>query len=795
MAPLVDVYLPVPSWTPYTYAAREHVPANPRGCRVVVPVRRGWKVGICAGLHEGVVPSEVKLLREFLDEEPVIPPDLWGLGMWMADYYMCPPGITLLSMLPGPCRPGVAPTLHAVPGLETLRESEVPAELWPLVARLLKGPASRDELREMLGEAGLRKVGWLVDRGMASWNVAVRGEPTPRTVLVASLPEPPGPAPRTEAGRRLLRALEESGGVLPVRDLLLKAGSSRSALQTLVRGGSVVLSETSVTAATLRERPREAFVLSPSQRAAIEAVAEAVRSRTFASFLLHGVTGSGKTEVYMGAAAVAIEAGRSVLCLVPEIALTAQMLATLTARFGARVVVLHSGLSPGERHEAWERAAMRGAIVVGPRSAVFAPLRDLGLVIVDEEHDASYKQGRDPRYHGRDVAIMRAYRSACPVVLGSATPSLETYQAALTGKHVLLRLPERVDGWPMPRVSVVDMRVEPRGRGPLIFSSLLRTRIEEALGRDEQALLLLNRRGFARSVQCADCGYLPRCPACDICLTFHRRDRRYLCHYCGYAEPAGDACPSCRGQRLGFGGVGTERVEEELLALFPQVRSLRMDRDTIRGRDAHVRIIDAMERKEASVLVGTQMIAKGLDLPNVTVVGVINADTSLQFPDFRAGERAFQLLTQVAGRAGRRPGGGHVVLQSYLVDYPALLAAAGGDYESFAHEELAQRREAGYPPFSALIRLEVRGTSQETVERCAGVLAGALAASKREGGRFLGPSSPLLPRQGGFHRRHLLVFHPRRSLVHAWVKDALARAGDLPSGTRLVVDVDPVETV
>lgn len=798
MSSIVDVFLPVPSWKPYSYGVVDgQIPEEPQGCRVVVSVRGGWKVGICWRVRDADPAEEVAPIREFLDSTPIIPPDLWDLCTWMSSYYMCPPGIVLSSVVPGPCRGRVEAALEAGPGLASCNENDAPEQVRPILQLLARGPVTRRTLVRLLGPGEVSTwVAWLRERECAAWRIEVEAAPLPPRVCVVSRVEGAREGKVSDAGRRILDALQAAGGRLPVKQLVAAARVSRSAVDTLERACLVRTEYEDSLPRGLAPTAEPALRLTAAQRHAADVVTEAIRQGRFAAFVLHGVTGSGKTEVYIAAAAEAIERGLSVVCLVPEIALTAQMVARFKARFGDRVILFHSGLRPGERAAAWARAATGPApLIIGPRSAVFAPVSvRLGLVVVDEEHDASYKQERDPRYNGRDVAIMRAHRASCPVLLGSATPSLETYHHCQTGKYTLLELPERVDGWAMPAVSIVDMRAEPKGRGPLVFSALLKRRIEEAVGRGEQALLLLNRRGYARSVQCAECGFIPKCPDCDVSLTFHRRDARHVCHYCGFAEPALDACPTCGGLRLGLGSMGTERLEDELRALIPGVRTLRMDRDTTRTRDAHVHIIDAMEREQASVLVGTQMIAKGLDLPKVTLVGVVNADTPLQFPDFRAGERAFQLLAQVAGRAGRSPAGGEVIMQSFLVDYPAILAAARHDYAAFATEELMHRREAGYPPFFSLVRIEVRGRSLQPVEARAAAIAASLRAERRAGTRFLGPAPPLLPRLRGLYRRHILAFGSSRTALHAWVKNALARAGE-GEAARLVIDVDPLETV
>lgn len=793
----VDVYLAIPAWRAYSYLLPEPAPDCPQGCRVVVPVRRGWKVGLCAGIRRPQAQENLLVVREILDTRPALPTDLWDLGMWISSYYMCPPGLTLHSMLPGVSRPSLAGMLEPRSLLATHAADDFPEEVRPVANMLASGPVSRRALERALGSPSRvdHWTRWLVDRGLAEWGVIVGRGPAGRTLATVSLVEGTTAGKPSQAGLRILEALRAAGGHGPVAEILRQAHASKTALNSLERSSHIRIQRVAETAPELRDTATTPLPLTPAQEHAVAALTDAVLRRRPCSFLLHGVTGSGKTEVYLAASAVALGEGLSVVCLVPEIALTAQMVARFKGRFGSRVVLVHSRLSPGERHEAWARSTRSGALVIGPRSAIFAPVSNLGLVIVDEEHDPSYKQERDPRYNGRDVAVMRAHRAGCPVVLGSATPSLETYHNCLEGKYTRLMLPERVERWAMPEVSIVDMRVEPKVHGPLIFSALLRSKLHDVVRRGEQALLLLNRRGFARSVQCADCGSIPACPDCDVSLTFHRQSRRHVCHYCDYAEPAYDACPTCGSHRLGYGSVGTERVEDELRTLFPDVRIMRMDRDTTRARGAHVRIIDAMEHEDVRVLVGTQMIAKGLDLPRVTLVGVVNADTPLQFPDFRASERAYQLLAQVAGRAGRSAAGGEVVVQSYLVDYPAILCAARHDFEAFASEELMQRREAGYPPFSHLVRLEVTGAALLPLE----AHAQAIAAGLREirpgrGGRFLGPAPPLLPRRGGMHRRHLLVFHTSRQRLHSWVRNALSQAGE-HSGTRLTVDIDPLETV
>jgi primosomal protein N' (replication factor Y) len=553
--------------------------------------------------------------------------------------------------------------------------------------------------------------------------------------------------------------------------------------------------------------------LTAAQRAAVDAIAP----DAFQVFLLHGVTGSGKTEVYLQLAARARAAGRSVLMLVPEIALTLQLVRRAQERFGAEVAIVHSGLAPGQRWDEWRRIARGEArVVVGTRSAVFAPLVDLGLVIVDEEHDAAYKQDEGLRYHGRDLAIVRAKLAAVPAVLGSATPSIESYQQAVDGKYRLLTLGERVHGRPLPDVTLVDLR-SPSGRlvapprspdaprggsdGPVepdapLFSAPLLTAMEENLARGEQTLLFLNRRGFASALQCLLCGEPAECPSCSVSLTLHRRRAALLCHHCGYARSAREvACKACGRGVLAAVGLGTERVETEVARLFPAARVGRLDRDTTTRIGAHRRILEAWGTGELDVLIGTQMVAKGHDVPRVTLVGVLLADVALSMPDFRAAERAFQLLTQVAGRAGRGDLPGRVIVQTYRPSHHSLVAAAAHDYASFAPAELEARREVGYPPFTRLAVLRLEGPDGDRTAALADRLCARVRTTCEQSGVVLrGPAPAPIERLRDRYRWQIVLSSARPSALHAAVEALrrLWRASPDARAIRLVVDVDPV---
>ena len=542
--------------------------------------------------------------------------------------------------------------------------------------------------------------------------------------------------------------------------------------------------------------------LTAEQGAALAAIVPAVAKGGFAPMLLHGVTASGKTEIYLRAAHAAREAGGQALVLVPEVALGSQVVAEFRRRFRGRVGVLHSYLSVGERRRNWELAS-RGAldVVVGARSAVFAPLPGLKLIVVDEEHEPAYKQSEQLRYHGRDVAVRRAQMLGIPVVLGSATPSLESLANAARGKYRLIRLQSRVDRRPMPAVHVVDLRRE--AAGDSLLSRPLRAALAERLERGEQAMLFLNRRGHSHYTQCRHCGFVPECPNCDITLTLHMVPREWRCHYCDHRQAASVECPSCRTPMLRFSGAGTQRAEREIAKAFPAARLLRLDTDVARARGGAPgeagsgAVLGAFARGEADILLGTQMIAKGLDFPRVTLVGVLDADVALHLPDFRAAERTFQLLVQVSGRSGRGKVKGEVFVQTCTPEHPAVAAAALQDEQRFLDRELEQRREAGYPPFARLAAILFSGRDEGAVERAATAVGDALEPEAEAAGvTVLGPAPQALARLRNQYRWHLLLKASNAAKLRAVAERALAVAeASRLKGIRVIADVDPVEVL
>jgi primosomal protein N' (replication factor Y) (superfamily II helicase) len=580
-----------------------------------------------------------------------------------------------------------------------------------------------------------------------------------------------------------LRAL--AAGAVTGRDLA-EAGGSAVAARALARRGLAVEGKRAVwripTEFSLAEDdPSRDAAATPAQAAALTAIIAALGSGR--GFLLHGVTASGKTEVYLRAAAETVARGEGVIVLVPEIVLTAQVVARFIARFGDRVALLHSALSAGERFDEWRRVLDGAAdVVIGSRSALFAPLERIGLIVADEEQEPSYKQESDPRYHAVDAALALGRISGCPVVLGSATPRVTTYHAARAGELTLLPLPERVGDLPLPPTTVVDLRLELQSGNRSTLSGALRTALQHTVASGEQAILYLNRRGFATVVLCRDCGFVAKCPACDIPYAYHA-DGSLVCHRCGRREArAPERCPACGSPRIRQLGVGTQRVEEEVRAAVPRAKVIRLDRDAVRAKGSHAAAYERMRSGDAQVIVGTQMLAKGFDLPRVTLVGVVNADTVLNLPDFTAAERTFQLLTQVLGRSGRGAAGGRGILQTYLPEHYAIRAAAAHDYLTFAEAELEGRRRFGYPPFGQLVLLSTQAKKLETVERRAVELAEWLREAAGGDAEVLGPAPAFAAKRAGTYRAQIVLrgAHPEEVLDR------------VSPGDEWTVDVDPV---
>ncbi len=740
--PSGDVYVGVALDLPVDHLFTYRVPERWRdkiavGTRVRVPFRRRRLVGMVAEVVSRCEFARVLDVEDVPDGEPLLPSDLVSLGRWIARYYGCALGEALAAMLPR--------------GVRTRERRAVVRR-----ARLARDAAEAVAYADSL------------------------------------------PAARNAQARTLRLLAKEPEGVL-VAEIVKRAKVSESPLRSLAKAGWIAVETEAAPVDALLEAARVEVpsegpppVANEAQAKAIEAVKAAVAKGAFAPFLLLGVTGSGKTEVYLRGIEACVAGGRQAIVLVPEIALTPQTVRRFKARF-PRVAVLHSAMTEADRAARWRSIrAGEADVVIGPRSAVFAPVPRLGLLVLDEEHETSFKQQNAPRYHARDVGLVRAKEAGAVVVLGTATPSLEAWHNANEGRFALLSLPERVLGRPLPPVRIVDLRTdgERRGNG-LALSRTLAARLKGVLAEGGQAILFLNRRGFSTSVACPRCGYVLRCPDCSVSLTYHRSDRVGLCHLCGHEERPPVACPDCAFPSLRYRGAGTQSVEEEVRRTFPDARVARMDSDTMTGKTAYEEVLGRFARREVDVLLGTQMIAKGLHFPAVTLVGVVSADTSLDLPDFRAAERTFALVAQVAGRAGRGDAAGEVIVQTLHPDDPSIRAAAGHDYAAFAAGELASRKEHGYPPFRRLLRTVLRSRSLPALDARANDLAARLRSAAVDGVEVLGPAAPAIPRIEGFLRRHILV----KGASPAAIRQALAVLRSPPTGPKSVDeqhDVDPV---
>jgi primosomal protein N' (replication factor Y) len=871
-----EVALPVPLDRLFTYAVREgQLPQ--RGARVIVPFRKEKLIGVVTGLNvTAPAEFEMRFIETVLDEEPLLGDSLLALGEWMAQYYLAPLGEVLRGMLPlmaevrrtvyyritdlgrdvlaksveGEDRvpeehtSGVkapADSIGFMRGLKppppsgsstsaaskyssasrggSKRKGKLSAEEQDLERRVLQRlaggePVKVSTLRTATAAtlpvlAGLTRKKWIARETAAAERDARRMERFAVLIPEARLPA------LTAKQQTILAELAACDGELPLAELRRKELPS-STLQTLVRRGLVRIDERPAVfrLGGVQSQPGPARLNEP-QMEALASLATALG--TFHAFLLHGVTGSGKTAVYLAAMQRALERGLASILLVPEIGLTPQMVGLLDAAFGQKVALLHSALTPEERSEQWRRIRRGEApIVVGTRSAIFAPAQRLGLILVDEEHDQSYKQEETPRYNARDVAVMRAKIEGAVVVMGSATPSLESWQNSATGKYQRIELNDRVMNRPLPAVEVIDMRREFQETGQeQLFSRALVAETQAALDRGEQALILLNRRGYSFVVICRACGEKLECQNCAISLTHHksaaedagypphgrgpvrgdpglaREGQRLECHYCGFRRTVPARCPKCDSEHLYYLGAGSQQGEERLGEIFPTARIGRMDRDTVRGRSDLERLLARLHSGEINLLVGTQMIAKGHDVHGVTLVGVVGCDYSLSMPDFRAAERVFQLMTQVSGRAGRGELPGRVVVQTYYPDHYAILAASKHDYAAFVERELKYRRWMHYPPFGVLANVLVQSPKLEEAAGWSTVLGKWFQAASPEGVRVLGPCTAPIARIKNVYRFHMILKAASRKALNTALRGMLAQADAAQIPRRnLIVDVD-----
>ncbi len=793
---VVQVALPLPPRGTFSYLVPDGAETPLPGCRVRVPFARAEHIGYVVEDPAAVPPESLKPVKDILDQAPLFPADLLEFTRWIADYYLVSWGSVLKCAYPS----GLDPAPRSKYRLAEPPPDADPGDIAPLLHCLAQGPRALAALRASLGPGADALTGRAVLEGWVdeetSWKTRRRYAGGDRIALLLTREEArtrieDGDTPSQFAKTLGALLAFEERGFPTVADAAAAAKVPQYVLQEMAELGWIELF--GLLPAKLPGRPSP-HVLTPAQQQAIGAVGKALEEGRHETFLLFGITGSGKTEVYMRLMEQAAHDGGSALYLVPEISLASFLARRLLERFGSDVAILHSSMTEHERVRQWRRVAEGGArMVIGPRSALFAPLPSLRLIIVDEEHDGSYKQQEFPRYHARDAAVLRGAKAGIPVVLGSATPSVESfYNAVETRKYTLLSLPERTGKAVLPPVKVVDMREEFRASGQrLTLSRSLETALESALTAGRQAIILRNRLGFSTFVLCRECGKTIQCGQCSVALTFHRRASQLRCHYCGRMEPVPETCPGCGGEVLQFLGEGTEKVEDILASRFPQARVRRMDRDAVRTAPAYDALWRDFEGGGVQILVGTQMVAKGHDVHNVTLVGILGADFLLGMPDFRAAERTFQLITQAAGRAGRGEAAGTVVLQSYHVDHYAVQAASGHDYVTFYEKDIRYRKLVGYPPAGALARVEIRHADPAKAESLANQAARALRAPGARGVRILGPSEPPLARLEGLYRRHILLKAPARHQLRALLASLLDGPLGRHTGKALLVEVDP----
>jgi primosomal protein N' (replication factor Y) len=808
MPEFCDVALPVPLDTVFTYRIPDGV-LPVVGGRVLVPFRQQRLSGVVTELHDRKPKVKIKNLFNVLDPAPVLDEGLIRLGRWISDYYLAPIGDVFRTMLPLAAEfkrtigYRIAEegrlALHSAGMSGSSRRSrkthaEQLAEFRVLDYLAEKEMAQEESVRASTRVsksvlAGMIRKKWIVREDLSGVRDAVR------TVKTAALKTAEGKLNSNQ--RNLIDTLAAAGGKVTV-EILQALDVPRTTLATLVKRGMVEIMEepADFTVSRLKARPSPFnFQFNGQQQDALRRIEDDVKARKFSGMLLHGVTGSGKTAIYLAGMRSVLEAGRSAILLVPEIGLTPAVAADLHQVFGDEVAILHSALSDQERAQQWHRIRRGEArMVVGTRSAVFAPVSDLALLIVDEEQDSSYKQEETPRYHARDVAVMRAKMANAVVVLGSATPSLESYFNAKKHKYTLLELPDRVEQRALPEVEIVDMRQEFQETGSeQIISRKLAQEIKDRFDRKEQVMVLLNRRGYSPLALCRTCGKTLECKNCAIAMTLHKRSQRMECHYCGYTAPVPKACVHCGSEYVYFLGTGSEKLEELLHGMFPQARIGRLDRDTVRGREDFERALNALDEGELDLLVGTQMIAKGHDIHGVTLVGVVGADAALGFPDFRAAERTFQLLTQVAGRAGRGQTPGRVVLQTYFPDHYAVQYAAQHDFAGFYDKELRFRSWMHYPPYCALANVVIRSDQMDQALEWSGILGKWFEKTRHEGIRVLGPAAAPIVRLKRDYRYHFVLKSASREKLNSLLRSMLAYATEqkIPR-SQVIMDVDAV---
>jgi primosomal protein N' (replication factor Y) (superfamily II helicase) len=800
MSDYAHVAVPIPGEEYYTYNVPERLKDGAAlGKRVLVPFRNRRLIGFIVGF--GDTPPEFKLrdILDVLDEEPLFNQRRLEFLRWIADYYITSLGIVLKAAHPGGLGVSVRRQIRITEeGSSALTEDRF-TEHERLVLNTIEnsGEITSQKLLGLIQNTSNELLNSLRRRGLITFDYELRSDPKVKTRKIitakagASLMSPI--LARKHAKTDILEFVLTHGRV-PLEDLRDIFGNVGSHIPWLQEKEFIDIELEEVARDPFagipieRDSPHE---LSPDQSSSLKKITEAISRGRYSPFLLHGVTGSGKTEVYLRAIAEVIEAGKKAVVLVPEISLTPQLVKRFRARFGKKVAVIHSALSDGERFDAW-RLASRGEVdvVIGARSAIFAPFNNIGIIVVDEEHESTYKQEEAPSYNARDIALVLGKMTGSVVLLGSATPSLESYHNAIKHKFGYLALPLRVLDKPLPEVSVTDMKFEDAS----VFSAELKTAIQKNFEDKRQTILFLNRRGFSTLIICPSCGDTLKCPNCSVTLTYHVREDSVKCHLCGLSEKMNPECGECGADLRGL-GIGTQKVEEELRALLPGAALARMDRDSVAGKSKLLSLYGKLERGEVDVLIGTQMVAKGHDLPGVTLVGVISADISLGIPDFRSGERTFQLVTQVAGRAGRGRYPGRVIVQTFNPGHPSITHAVKQDSVGYLKEEIKLREELGYPPFSRLVNVRFSGIKEletKSVANQSGDIARKLASTLPAGAiEILGPSPCPISKMSNRYRFQMLIKSQSTGVIHGFSKKLISLVSKDSGPVRVSLDVDP----
>lgn len=754
------------------------------GSRVEVPFGSRKLLGYVVGLKHQSTHQRLKKIRQVKDVQPTLTKELVQIGLRMADEYLCYPITAFHAMVPAVLKGKYKKWIFLHPKIsETGRVqlSEQYPELWKVLQeeggclweKALDLPnITRFRLQQLLKDQQIwvkEEVSDRTTRQKIRWVKAP--DPDQLTKVLAEI------SPRKKQQKKILQFFVEEQTEIPLATLLKRLKTTRSTVKACVDQNWLVWEDRITYRDPFQDQTfttTQPLKLTAEQATAFQAILEPIHQERHESILLHGVTGSGKTELYLQSIDKVLKKGKEAIVLVPEISLTPQMVRRFKERLGSKVAVLHSGLSSGERFDEWQKIRTGECqVVIGARSAIFAPFQNLGLIIIDEEHESSYKQEENPKYHARTIAKWRAENHQAVLLLGSATPAVESYFLARTHRYRWLPLRERVNQLPYPKVHVVDMRKELQSGNRSMFSRLLQEKLVQCVSQGEQAVLFLNRRGFSTFVICRECGEALLCPKCDISLTYHQSNQTVRCHYCGYAERLPDECPECGSVHIRHFGVGTQRVEDELQKQFPDLRVIRMDVDTTSRKGAHQKLLSAFGEGEADVLLGTQMIAKGLDFPKVTMVGVITADTILHLSDFRAAERTFQLLTQVGGRAGRRDQPGTVVIQTYHEDHYSIQMAAHYQIASFYKQELSLRKKHFYPPFCGIFHLLLTHPDREVLFRVGQNIAVQLKDSLSQTCEILGPAPAMIPRIKNVYRLQIMIKSQETEYIQQKVKDQL----------------------